>query len=81
MFCKMGNLDLQTRVPLMIRAPWLGAAAVGSTTALAEVGGSLRTIFFSTDMLPTAILAKSTMNLLTRARYTTTECLLRTAEC
>ena len=37
MFCKMANFELQTRVPLVIRAPWLSAAAIGSTTALVEL--------------------------------------------
>ena len=40
------NFELQTRVPLLIRAPWLlRATAVGSTTALAEL----------VDLLPTAV--------------------------
>jgi len=45
MFCKMANFELQTRVPFILRAPWLGAAAVGSTTAMIEL----------VDMMPTAI--------------------------
>lgn len=45
MFCKMANFELQTRVPMMIRAPWLSTAAVGSTTAMVEL----------VDMFPTAV--------------------------
>jgi len=45
MFCKMANFELQTRVPMLVRAPWLGAKSVGSTTALVEL----------VDLLPTAI--------------------------
>ena len=44
MFCKMANFELQTRVPFMIRAPWL-TSAVGSTTAMVEL----------VDMYPTAV--------------------------
>ena len=35
MYCKMANFELQTRVPMMVRAPWL--KSTGSTTALAEL--------------------------------------------
>jgi iduronate 2-sulfatase len=45
MFCKMANFELQTRVPMLIRAPWLGAKAIGSTTAIVEL----------IDMFPTAV--------------------------
>jgi iduronate 2-sulfatase len=45
MFCKMANFELQTRVPVLVRAPWLGAAAVGETTALVEL----------VDIFPTAV--------------------------
>ena len=45
MFCKMANFELQTRVPMFVRAPWLSAAAVGSTTAMVEL----------VDMFPTAV--------------------------
>ena len=34
MFCKMANFELQTRVPMMIRAPWLNTR--GSTTAVSH---------------------------------------------
>ena len=34
-YCKMANFELQTRVPMMVRAPWL--KSTGSTTALAEL--------------------------------------------
>jgi hypothetical protein len=34
MFCKMANFELQTRVPMMIRAPWLPMGG-RSTTAYA----------------------------------------------
>lgn len=45
MFCKMANFELQTRVPVLIRAPWLGPNAVGSTTAMVELA----------DMFPTVV--------------------------
>lgn len=44
MFCKMANFELQTRVPLMIRAPWLQAAGSRSDAMVELV-----------DMLPTAL--------------------------
>ena len=45
MWCKMANFELQTRVPMLVRAPWLGAKAVGSTRALVEL----------VDLFPTAV--------------------------
>lgn len=45
MFCKMANFELQTRIPMLVRAPWLGAKAVGNTRAMVEL----------IDMMPTAI--------------------------
>jgi hypothetical protein len=46
MFCKQANFELQTRVPLLIRAPWLAAPATGrGSRALVEL----------VDLLPTAI--------------------------
>ena len=37
MYCKMANYELQTRVPLMIRVPWLPQTMGTSTAALAEL--------------------------------------------
>ena len=37
--------ELQTRIPMLVRAPWLGAKAVGNTRAMVEL----------IDMMPTAI--------------------------
>lgn len=39
MFCKMANLELHTRVPLMLRVPWLshGAARGANSTAMVEL--------------------------------------------
>jgi len=37
-WCKMGLLELQTRVPMMIRVPWMSSASTGhSTAAMAEL--------------------------------------------
>jgi arylsulfatase A-like enzyme len=36
MWCKMANFELQTRVPLIIRAPWLQGAK-GSSAAMVEL--------------------------------------------
>ena len=36
LWCKQANFELETRVPLMIRAPWLNRG-VGSTTAIVEL--------------------------------------------
>jgi iduronate 2-sulfatase len=41
----MANFELQTRVPMMIRAPWIKTSVGVSTTALAEL----------VDMYPTAL--------------------------
>jgi arylsulfatase A-like enzyme len=45
MFCKMANFELQTRIPMLVRAPWLGAKAIGSTRAMVEL----------IDMFPTVV--------------------------
>jgi arylsulfatase A-like enzyme len=43
MFFKMANFELQTHMPMVIRAPWLKTS--GSTTALVEL----------VDMYPTGL--------------------------
>ena len=38
MFCKMANFELQTRVPFLLRAPWLRGSMGGrSTSAMVEL--------------------------------------------
>ena len=37
MWCKMSNYELGTRVPMMIRAPWMQSTAGKRTSALVEL--------------------------------------------
>ena len=58
LFCKQANFELETRVPLIVRVPWLaGGSAGGSTTALTELVDVMPTLLDLAGLLNEAAVA------------------------